>query len=456
MIRTLWRILLGLCLLSGLVATLASGRTAPSAHTPGAENATLSAVRAVRIAGGISPAQADLLREALDAAERRGEGMLVVVLDTPGGSGEAMRDMVKTILAAPVPVAVWVGPAGARAASAGVFLVAAADLAAMSPQTTIGAASPVGMDGGDLQGTMQAKVKNDIMSFVRGVAQARGRNTDWYEDAVDKAVSITAEEAVLERVVDLLAESVDDLLAQAGSRGVTFRGRTVRFDPEAVTLVEHDPGFRHRVLSWLIDPQIAYFLMLGGMAGLFFELTTPGAVLPGVVGGLCLLLALYAMSVLPTNAAGLLLVLFGLVLFFLELHITSYGMLSVAGVAALFLGSTILFRPGEGFEALDMATISVTVAGLSCLLLAAVWLAARAQRARPAGGLQAMVGEEGAVLSWDGPRGLVRVRGEIWSAVSAAPLAPGDRVRVAAARGLILDVTAAPPVAARTNESEES
>ncbi len=260
----------------------------------------ISTVRLVRIEGGISPAQADLLRSALGAAKAAGDGMLIVELDTPGGSGEAMRDMVKDILAAPMPVAVWVGPSGARAASAGVFLVAASNLAAMSPQSTIGAASPVNMDGSDINGTMQAKVKNDIMSFVRGVAESRGRNTEWYEKAVDKAASITAAEAVLLKVVDMVAVNVDDLLAQAGKKGVPFQGRTIFFDPAAVILVEHDPGFRHRVLSWLIDPQIAYFLLLGGMAGLFFELTTPGAILPGVLGGLCLLLGLYAMSVLPT------------------------------------------------------------------------------------------------------------------------------------------------------------
>jgi len=415
----------------------------------------ISTVRLVRIEGGISPAQADLLRSALNAAKAAGDGMLIVELDTPGGSGEAMRDMVKDILAAPMPVAVWVGPSGARAASAGVFLVAASHLAAMSPQSTIGAASPVNMDGSDITGTMQAKVRNDIMSFVRGVAESRGRNTEWYEKAVDKAVSITASEAVLLRVVDIIAVNVDDLLAQAGKKGVGFQGRTIFFDPAAVILVEHDPGFRHRVLSWLIDPQIAYFLLLGGMAGLFFELTTPGAILPGVLGGLCLLLGLYAMSVLPTNVAGLLLVIFGVVLFFLEMHITSFGMLSVAGIVALFLGSTILYRTGEGFPGLDTVTIVATVAGLSCLLLAAVWLAVRAQRSPPTGGLEAMVGGIGEVLTWSGQAGTIRVRGELWSATSDDPLAVGARVRVIAAKSLILSVAQVDGHTASAQQSEE-
>lgn len=425
------------------------------AHADEAAPSILS-VRLVRIEGGISPAQADLLRSALRAAESNGDGLLVVELDTPGGSGEAMRDMVKTMLSAPLPVAVWVGPAGARAASAGVFLVAAANLAAMSPQTTIGAASPVNMDGSDIAGTMQAKIRNDIMSFVRGVAEARGRNVDWYEQAVDKAVSITASEAVLIKVVDLLADSVDDLLAQAGKRGILFQGRSVTFDSGAVRIVEHEAGFRHRVLSWLIDPQIAYFLILGGLAGLFFELTTPGAILPGVFGGLCLLLGLYAMSVLPTNAAGLLLIIFGVVLFFLEVHVISYGMLSVAGIVSLFLGSTILFKAGEGIQGLNMATILVTVAGLSGLLLGAVWLAARAQRGRPAGGLGAMVGEEGEVLAWTGGRGTVRVRGEIWNATADTAFSAGDPVRVVAAPGLTLVVVPTQPMTNHDKPTEES
>ena len=203
----------------------------------------------------------------------------------------------------------------------------------------------------------------------------------------------------------------------------------------------HEPGFRYSVLSWLLDPQVAYLLLLGGMAGLFFELTSPGAIFPGVLGGLCLLLGLYALSVLPTNVAGLVLLLFGVVLFLLEVHVTSYGLLSVAGVVSLFVGSTILFRAGEGAQ-VDQMTVIVTVVGMSALLGLAVWLTAKAHHEKPGGGLEGMVGARGVVQRWSGNRGSILVHGELWSAVSADNLeySAGDVVRVIRAESLTLEV----------------
>lgn len=410
-----------------------------SASQPGDGSRFL--VREVTIRGGISPAQSDLLSDALREARDDGAGLLIVRLDTPGGTVQAMRDMVMTILNAPIPVAVHVAPAGARATSAGVFLVAASHVAVMHPQSTIGAATPVKMDGDDVDQSMAAKIMNDILSFVRSVAQARGRNVDWYERAVREAESITAPEAALLKVVDFLAEDTMDLLEQAGKRGIPFAGHTVKFSLADVQVETHEPGFRHAVLSWLLDPQIAYLLLLGGMAGLFFELTSPGAVFPGVLGGLCLLLGLYAMSVLPTNVAGLVLLLFGVVLFLLEVHVTSYGLLSVAGVVSLFVGSTILFRAGEGAQ-VDQMTVVVTVAGVSALLGLAVWLAAKAHHERPTGGLDGMVGARGVVQRWSGNRGSILVHGELWTAISADGIeySPGDAVRVIRADSLTLEV----------------
>ncbi|EPR44013.1 protein of unknown function DUF107 [Desulfovibrio sp. X2] len=439
--------LLPVSLLVSLLACLAvcpvSGALAQEKpESPEVHDESPFIIRYVEITGSISPAQTDFLQSAMDAASNEGAGLLIIRLDTPGGSGEAMRDMVRLILNAPVPVAVWVGPAGAHAASAGVFIVAAADVAAMAPQTTIGAASPVGPGGEDIKGTMETKVKNDIMSFIRGVAEARGRNVQWYEEAVDKAVSITAKEAVLKHVVDLIADSPDDLIQQLGKRGIPYHGESIRFDPDTVVIHQQEPGFRHAFLAWLLDPQVAYFLLLGGMAGLFFELATPGAILPGVLGGLSMLLALYAMSILPTNAAGLIIILFGLVLFLLELHVTSYGLLSVAGVVSLFVGSVILFKSGQGAEGVDMLTIIVTVSGVSLLLLLAVWLAAKAHRARPSGGSEGMLGTRGVVQRWSGGRGTILAHGELWNAVSeeAGEYAAGDVVRVLRVDGLTLEV----------------
>jgi len=408
------------------------------------ENAVSASPRIleVDIASSISPAQAEHLDSAMRAVAEEGYDLLLLRVDTPGGLGESMREMVKSILNAPAPVIVWVGPSGARAASAGVFLVAASNIAAMSPQTTIGAASPVNAGGGDLGETMSKKVINDMKSLLKGIASSRGRNVAWYLDAVEESVSITAEEAVLMRVVDLLAVDRDDLLDQIGRKGVATGKGVLKFDAGSAEVVPFDPGFRYQLLSWLLDPQIAYMLLLGGMAGLFFELATPGAILPGVLGGLCLLLGLYAMSILPANAAGLLLLLFGLILFILEIHIVSYGLLSVAAVASLFVGSIILF-PERGPQGLPLSTILVTVAGVSLLIGGAVLLALRAQTQKPKTGLPSLVGETGVVKDWSEDRGKVVVHGEYWSAISddGSVFQVNDDVRVVSVDKMLLTVS---------------
>ncbi len=409
---------------------------------------TVGTALSMDLEGAISPIQADQLETVLARARKIGALVVLVRLDTPGGSVEVMRRMVKAIRQSPVPVAIWVGPSGARAASAGVFLVAAAQVNAMAPQTTIGSASPVGLGGGDLNKTMDAKVRNDLESLVRSLATGTGRNAVWYQSAVAKADNLTAMEAVGKRVVDYLAVSLPDFLDQMGARGLKTATGVTHFTAAQVTVTPVEPGLRHKLLAWLLDPQVAYILLLVGVAGIFFELTTPGAILPGVLGGLCLLPALYALSVLPTNAAGLLLLLFGGALFLLEVHITSYGLLSLAGLAALFLGSVMLFR-GNGVGGLPLSLITPTVIGVAAILAAAGWLLARAQRQKPRTGSEALIGQEALVRHWDNEAGKVLIRGEIWDAVfdptlpaplPAARLLPGDHVRVVAVRDMLLYV----------------
>ena len=399
----------------------------------------------VRLAGAVSPAQADMLDAALASAREQPNpnpalaatpapmiDMVLVTLDTPGGSIDVMRRMVASILNSPTPVAVYVSPAGARAASAGVFLAAAAAVAAMAPQTTIGAASPIAGGGGDLDKTLEKKVRNDLQSLARGLADKYGRNVNWYKQAVEQAASLNAAEAAAEKVVDCIAVDRADLLVQIGKRGLPTPTGKVRFDGSQARFVAYEPGTWYGVLSWLLDPQIAYVLLLIGVAGVFFELVTPGAILPGVVGGLSLIVALYALSILPTNAAGLLLLLLAGGLFLLELHVTSFGLLSIAGVIALFLGSLLLFR-FDGSSGLPLLLILPTVAGVSALLLGAVWILTRSQRRKPQTGLQAFIGQKALVRHFEGRVGKVFVRGEIWDArlldaVSTAPLAPGQEV----------------------------
>ncbi|WP_243544636.1 NfeD family protein [Pseudodesulfovibrio tunisiensis] len=396
----------------------------------------------VEISGAISPASEELLQDALAECRDKGHDLLLVRLDTPGGLGESMRNMVKLMLNAPVPVAVWVGPPGARAASAGVFLVAASAVAGMAPQTTIGAASPVGLGGEEINKTMASKVVNDMESLVRGVAESHGRNAAWYSDAVRHSVSITDSEALEKNVVEFVARSVNEFLVKAGEKGILFKGNTLTFSEADLSMTRFVPTFRHEFLSWLLHPQIAYLLLLGGMMGLFIELTHPGTVFPGVFGGLCLLLALFALSVLPTNITGLLLILFGLVLFILEIKITSYGMLSVAAVVSLFLGSVILFRDEYGTISIPISFIVWPVALISLVMILLVTLVVRAQR-RPSPMRDDVVGLVGEVRQWEGNSGQIFVRGEIWAAKGALsdfPLSRGSKVKIIARNGLKLEI----------------
>ncbi|WP_244963535.1 NfeD family protein [Oceanidesulfovibrio marinus] len=417
------------------------------ANASTAANQTISQTRVlyVELDGGISPIQADLFDQAIETARDDNYELILVRLDTPGGLVSSTRTMIKCMLGSPVPFLVWVGPAGAHAASAGVFIVAASDLAGMSPQSTIGAASPVSMSGGDINGTMARKVQNDILSLLRSLARRKDRNYEWYAKAVEEADSITATEAVMDHVVEILADSPLDFLQQAGARGISTNQGDLRFTAESIDLIPYEPGFRYSFLAWLLHPQIAYFLFLGGIAGLFFEVSHPGAVFPGVVGGLFLLLALYALSILPTNAAGILLILFSLILLVLEVFITSYGLLSIAALLSLFIGSTILFKEGTGFV-LPLSSILTTVLLLAGFVSVVLYLVGKAQLRKPRQGDKVLIGTAATVRSWNGAQGKVFLRGEIWNAVSKEPIfvSTGDIVQIIRVDGLTLTVEPKP------------
>ncbi len=393
------------------------------------------------IDGSISPAQVELLEDIIGRAVDDDHDLILLRLDTPGGLGSSMRDMVKIMMISDIPVCVWVGPEGAHAASAGAFIVAAAEVAAMAPGTTLGAASPVSSSGDDLPETMNKKVKNDMVSLIKGIARKRGRNFEWYAKAVNEGVSLSAQEAATLNVINFMASSVDDFLEQLGAKGVLLKGDKVKFSLTDVQVFRHEPGLRYSVLSWLLDPQVAYFLLIGGILGIFFELSHPGAILPGVVGGFCFVTALYAMSILPTNAAGLILLLFGAVLFILEAFIVSYGLLSVAAIISLFIGSLVLFRGGE-MQQIPLGTIIGTVLSFSAFSGTIVYLVSKAQLKGTGMGLQAMVGLEGEVIKLQGRKMKVRVRGEIWKAVSdgSGAFEPGTVIEVVQADGLLLRV----------------
>ena len=399
------------------------------------------------IDGGIGPAQAELTESVLRQAGNIGAQFVVLQLDTPGGLVSSMREIVKSMLNSPIPVFVWVGPRGARAASAGVFIVAASTFAGMAPQTTMGAASPVDAGGENIDSTMSKKVINDLVSLVRTVAARQDRNLNWYEDAVRNSTTITSERAATARVVEVVAPSIEDFLIQAGKHGVKIQNGSVYFEANQLEIVPYKETFRYSVLSWLIDPQIAYLLLLAGVACLFIEFTHAGAMIPGIIGAFALLLGLYAMSILPTNIAGLLLILFSLVLFALEIKVTSYGLLSIGGVAALLIGSLILFPEEGGHMALPISLILGTTGSIAVIMGGTAYLAAKALRKRPASGLETMIGEKAEVASWKGTKGKVFAYGTLWSAIvdpekypDGIELENGSSVVVKAVNGLTVTV----------------
>ena len=408
--------------------------TAASARAAGAP------VAVVEIDGVISPVTLRLVESALTRAQTEKAQALVIQLDTPGGLERSMRAICQRLLNAEIPVIVWVGPTGARAASAGVFITLAAHVAAMAPATNIGAAHPVAAGGGSIDKESMRKIENDAAAFVRTIAIERGRNADWAEKAVRQSVSITEREAVKLQVIDLVADSVPDLLTKVD-------GRTVKTTKGSVTLATKDAvarpieiGFRDRILNVITDPNVAYVLMMLGTLGLIFELSTPGAVLPGVIGGISLILAFFAFQSLPINYAGILLILFAIVLFIAEVKVVSHGILGTGGVVAMALGSLMLYDAPEAGFRVSWLVIIPTVAITAGLFLFALTMGMRALARRPQLGAEALVGETGVAAGPLTPEGQVKVHGEIWRAVADRPVADHAPVRVVAVDGLTLRV----------------
>ncbi len=400
-------------------------------------------VATIEIEGVISPVTLRLVGLAIDRAQTERAQALVIQLDTPGGLERSMRAIVQRMMNAEVPVVVFVGPTGARAASAGVFITMAGHIAAMAPATNIGAASPVALGGG-ADKTMMKKIENDAAAFIRTVALERGRNADWAEKAVRQAVSITEREAVKLKVVDLIADSIPDLLEKIDGRTVKTVKGSVTLATRGAPVIPIEIGFRDRILNVITDPNVAYVLMMLGMLGLFFELSNPGAILPGVIGGISLILAFFAFQSLPINYAGLLLILFGIVLLIAEIKIVSHGVLAIGGMVSMALGSLMLFdAPEVGFRV--SWWVIVPMVGLtSGMFLFVVTAGVRALMRRQMLGPSGLVGQMGTVRERLAPEGQILVQGEIWRAITAgAPVEAGTRVRVLSVNGLTLRVGSA-------------
>ena len=388
------------------------------------------------VEGPINPGTASYLSRGIEEAEKSDAALAIVMLDTPGGLASSMRTMVKAILNSRVPVVVYVAPRGAGAASAGVMVTVAAHVAAMAPGTNIGAAHPVGAGGKDIDKTMSEKVVNDMVSYTRGIAHEKGRNEDWVEKAIRESVSITAEEAVENHVVDLVATDVDELLRLIDGREVVLKQGKVTLKTKDLSKRYYQVGFRDRILKVIADPNIAYILMMIGLAGLYFELSHPGAIFPGVIGAISLILAFYSFQTLPVNYAGLLLIALAIILFIIEVKVASYGLLSIGGVISLTLGSIMLFEDLR--VSLELMAPTILLIGGFFVIVSA--LAFRAYRSKPKVGMEGLMGEIGLVKERIDPEGLIFVHGEYWHARASERIEPGEKVEVEAADGLILKV----------------
>ncbi|KAA2238478.1 nodulation protein NfeD [Chitinophaga agrisoli] len=395
-------------------------------------------VIAIKIDGSINPVSAAFIHEGIEKAAREKAACLLIQLNTPGGLLKSTRVIVSDLLAAPVPVIVYVYPGGAHAGSAGVFITMAAHVAAMAPGTNIGAAHPVDMQG-KMDSVMSEKTTNDAAAFIRSIAEKRQRNFQWAEDAVRRSLSITENEALQKKVIDLVAANTPELLRQLDGKTIALPAGTVTLHTRNANVQVLEMSFMERLLDLISDPNVAYLLLLLGMYGILFELYNPGAILPGIVGVISLILAFYSMHTLPINYAGLALIIFAIVLFLLEIKIVSHGILAIGGVISLLLGSLMLIRSDAALETVRISRsviiAAVTVSALFFLFI--LGLGIRALRAKPTTGVEGMTGEIGESLELLNPVGSVRVHGEIWRAnATGRAILQGEKVRVVAVRDL--------------------
>jgi membrane-bound serine protease (ClpP class) len=397
-------------------------------------------VLVIKVSGVINPVSAEFIGRSLAEANEQRDDALVIELDTPGGLDTSMRSIVKGIIGSLTPVIVYVAPSGARAASAGVFITLAADVAAMAPGTNIGAAHPV-TTGGKLSKTMEKKVVNDAAAYIKSLAERNGRNAQWAEEAVRKSVSLAAGDALKEHVVDIVSPDLNSLLKSVnGWRVKTGKGEVVLKTADAA-VVRKEMGWRYKILAFISDPSVAYILMLLGFYGLFFEFTNPGSIFPGVSGAIFLILAFYSFQTLPVNYAGLLLIILGLVLFILEIKIVSHGILTIGGIISMVLGSLMLFESPAPFFRLSLYLILPAVIFTALFFTVTFRLAYRAFRSRPITGREGLVGMEG-MAKTDVTResGMVSVQGELWSSYSDDFIGKGEKVIVQSVSGLKLKV----------------
>jgi membrane-bound serine protease (ClpP class) len=404
------------------------------------QEGTAPHVDLITIDGSINPAVDDFIRESIGRAKATGARALIIQLDTPGGLLSSTRTIVKDLLGTPVPIIVYVAPSGAGAGSAGVFITMAANIAAMAPGTNIGAAHPVAGGGQEVKGVMGEKIENFTAAFSESIAQQRGRNTEWAIEAVRKSVAITETEALKKNVVDIIARDIEDLLKQAHGRKVDIQGRKQELSLQNVQIVRQEMNLKQKVLNAIADPNIAYLLMMAGILGLYMEFSHPGTIFPGVTGAICLLLAMASLQLLPINYTGLALMVLGVALLVGEAFFPSFGVLGIGGIVSLAFGSLLLFDTPTSDFGVDRSIVFTAVATLGSFVLAVSYLVFRAQKAKPALGIEGLIGEVGVVREKLSPRGSVFVHGEYWKAEADGEIETGDKVEVVGIDRMVLKV----------------
>ncbi len=398
----------------------------------------------IKINGAINPVVAEFVTDEINQANVSSAELIVIQMDTPGGLDTSMRQIIKGIESSNIPVASFVSPGGSRAASAGTFITIASHIAVMEPGTNIGAAHPVNLMGGGGESgqakTMEEKVVNDAAAYIRSLAELRGRNAQWAELSVRNSVSISAEEAQRLAVIDLVAVNLNSLVLALDKREVKIKKGSVVLSTVGKNILFKEMNRRQRILDIISNPNITYILMMLGLVGLYLELSNPGLILPGVIGAISMILALYAMQTLPINYAGLMLIILGAVLFIAEINMMSYGLLSVSGAISIFLGSIMLIDSDDPAMQISRAVLYPTLGMTLLVTTGTIYLAARSSQLRTSTGLEGLVGEAGVVKETLNPQGRVLVHGEIWNAESDVTISEGEKVVVESVAGLTTKV----------------
>ena len=398
----------------------------------------------VKIDGAINPVVAEFVTDEIGKANSSSAELLVIQMDTPGGLDASMRQIIKTIENSKIPIASFVSPGGSRAASAGTFITIASHIAAMEPGTNIGAAHPVNLMGGGGESgqakIMEDKVVNDASAYIRSLAEQRGRNAHWAELSVRKSMSISAKEAKRLGVIDLVAANLESLIFALDKKEVKVGVSTIILNTTGKNIIFREMSKRQRILDIISNPNVAYILMMLGLVGLYLELSSPGLILPGVIGGISLILALYAMQTLPVNYAGLLLIMLGVVLFIAEINVMSYGLLSVSGAISIFLGSIMLIDSDDPAMQISRAVLYPTLGMTFLFVIGTIYLAARSHQLQTITGIEGLVGETGVVKAKLNPYGSVLIHGETWNAESETTISDGEKVVVEGVEGLKIKV----------------